>query len=256
MNEYSYKRKICDFSYFGSSKFSEWFKFEWRFVAFCSICLVFVCSVKCYGVTYTTDFVEHEVDGQSVTFHFEPSRLATNTLYEREWDSNAAGGLDFGHYNINVKYDWDYDSNPYGNWEHIDNASTYDKQFTVVAYNGYTDLTVYLSPDYSVYYYWVYVYDGATPVNTYQDYGIILNNRSSFIIENEEPTPVRIAEIGDSENSVSIVSSVPVSIDASVSIGNTMTVDVDSYPSVIDWWFLIIIVSLGVFVGYVLVGRC
>lgn len=122
-----------------------------------------------------------------------------------------------------VYYDWDFDGSWVANWSHADDKDTadYDKSISCGFPAEVASQVLPLDPRYQVYFVHAFVTVGA---DTYRTQAIVVNNRAEVVVANDEPTPVRIQEIGlASEATTLSADALPVSLDASVSINTSET---------------------------------
>jgi len=159
------------------------------------------------------DFFSVVVNDQSVTFrpNVVPSVCSTSTWSYR------------------VYYDWQYDGSWAANTTYFFNTAKYGATFIQTSTGMQVgSITLALDPRYQVYY--LLLNATGTDGNVYQSQHLIVNNRAEVVLANDEPTPVRIQEIGlASEASTLSPDILPTSLDASVSVDGTLPVSVASF---------------------------
>jgi len=140
---------------------------------------------------------------------------------------------------VRVDYDWDFDGNVWANWAHADDsgAPDYDGQVVLACADGMNTVTLPMDPKWETYLIRAHVAVGS---DSYQTLSILVNRSSAVTISNDEPTPVRIQEIGAASTAttlaanylptVTTVTAMPaVSLDSSISVDGTLPVDVQSF---------------------------
>jgi len=154
-------------------------------------------------------------DGQSVRFAKDFESL----------NSTAAAATVY----VTVYYDWDFDGQWLTQFVHSDDAGLpdYDRSNTFSVVGTVANFIVPLDPRYQVYFVTVGASDG---VDDFRTWSVIVNSRAEVVLANDEPTPVRIQEIGPSSTATTLAPDVlPVSVDASISLDGTPSVSVSSF---------------------------
>jgi len=183
------------------------------------------CPSDAHAVTYYSDaYFDVVVNDQSVVIGRNESALPTS----------VAG---VGWY-VSIYYDWAYDGSWQAHMADLDDIADYAGLSSSVAYEAKCKtVALPLDPRYEAYYLWVRLTGADGTV--YGAYHVVVNRRAEVIVSNEEPTPVRIQEIGlASEASTLAPDVLPTSLDASVSVDGTLPVAVESILGESDGEFL------------------
>jgi len=197
------------------------------------------CPVEAGAVTYYGDYFDFVAVDQCVAVSRNDSAIATGVA--SAWSCV-------------VYYDYDYELSGYSQLGIADNYTNYDLNATFPMNAGIRTLSVPLPREWSIFY---FVVTETRSGNSYRSEAVIMNTAAEVIVSNEEPTPVRIQEIGlASEASTLAPDILPTSLDASVSVDGTLPVDVVSFLGEDDGPFLWAIVGGLVGIGaFVLVRR-
>lgn len=166
-------------------------------------------------VYYSDAYFDVTVGEQTVTFERNKSAIPTECV-NSQWT-------------ITGYYDWDFDGTWVANWVHANDISPfpldYDKQFILQPLGVSESVVVVpLDPRYQVYFFEASV---GNVTNSYKTTGYVVNSRAEVVLANDEPTPVRLQEIGLSSQASTLAPDVlPVSMDGSDSEVGTMPVEV------------------------------
>lgn len=196
-----------------------------------------------FGIVEEAEAWTYSIDGSNLTLTLEESDVASMTTGWRPY----------------IWYDFDNDDDVFANLTNARYTENFNKIYQPQLGNTQGSVSIPMQPEYHAYLVGLQVYNGSWNLRPLSPsgltYALVINQAASVVIENTEPQPVRIAELGSNGTTPTTISNeLPTSLDASISIDGTIPVDPWSSAGLPEGWQIalvyLMIITFGGGVAY------